>query len=338
VFDRSKDLPGGGRIEQADGTAWMGMFCLDMLGIALELARENPVYEDLATKFFEHFMYIGGALNALAGNDCPLWDEENGFYYDVLSMPNGTKVQLKVRSMVGLIPLLAVETFDDELLERLPDFARRTRWFLENRPDLASLVAHWEVPGKNAKHLMALVRGHRMKELLKRALDPEEFLSDFGVRSLSRYHREHPYVLQIDGTAYGVDYEPAESTNWLFGGNSNWRGPVWFPINVLIVEALRKFHVYYGDDFLIECPTGSGQMLTMTAIADEISRRLTTIFLRNSDGKRPVFGDDKRFQQDPHWKDHLLFYEYFNGDTGKGLGASHQTGWTALVATLLDES
>ncbi|MEO9255111.1 MAG: glucosidase [Tepidiformaceae bacterium] len=337
VFDRSKELPGGGRIEQADGTAWMGVFCLDMLGIALELARDNSVYEDLATKFFEHFMYIGGAMNSLGENSSSLWDEEDGFYFDVLNMPDGRKLQLRVRSLVGLIPLLAVETFDDALLGQLPDFARRTRWFLENRPDLSSLVAHWEVPGEDSKHLMALVRGHRMKALLKRALDPEEFFSDNGLRSVSRYHRDHPFKLDVAGSVYEVDYEPAESTNWLFGGNSNWRGPVWFPLNEMIIEALRKFQVYYGDDFLIECPTGSGTMLTLSAVADEISLRLTKLFLRDADGKRPVFGDDPRFQQDPQWKDYLLFYEYFNGDTGEGLGASHQTGWTALVATLLGE-
>ncbi len=335
LFDRSKPLPGGGYLGQADGTAWMGMYCLDMLGIALELAAENPVYEDIATKFFEHFMYIGGALNDLGRQGISLWDDEDEFFYDVLHLPNGEMHQVKARSVVGLIPLFAVETFDDELLKKLPAFARRTTWFLENRPVLASLVAHWEVPGKDARHLMALVRGHRMKALLSRALDPAEFLSERGVRSLSRWHKEHPFSLTLDGTVFSVEYDPAESRSGLFGGNSNWRGPVWFPLNVLLVESLRKFHAYYGDDFVVECPTGSGTMLPLDQIADEIERRLLSLFLLDGAGKRPVFGADERMQGDPNWRDRLQFFEYFDGDTGVGLGASHQTGWTALVATLL---
>ena len=337
VFDRSKPLPGGEHLEQADGTAWMGTYCLNMLAIALELAESNPVYEDLATKFFEHFLYIAGALNNLGGDGIPLWDEEDQFFYDVVHFPNGSSLKVKVRSVVGLIPLRAVETFDDQMLERLPMFAQRMRWFLDNRPDLARLVAHWEVPGQGERHMLALVRGHRLKALLERALDPEEFLSDHGIRSLSRYHRDHPFKLEVNGTTQSVDYEPAESTTPLFGGNSNWRGPVWFPINYLVIEALQRFHFYYGDDFLVECPTGSGKQETLWEISQQLSRRLAGLFLRDASGKRPVFGSVQRFQDDPNWRDHILFHEYFDGDTGAGLGASHQTGWTALVAKLLEQ-
>jgi hypothetical protein len=315
----------------------MGFYSLQMLQIALELARENPVYEDVATKFLEHFLYIAAALNDIGGSGIPLWDEEDGFYYDVLHLPDESKIQLKVRSLVGLIPLLAVETIEPELLERMPGFARRMRWFLKNRPELATLVSRWEEPGMGDRRLLSLVRAHRMKSLLRRMLDPGEFLSPSGVRSMSRFHLDHPYVLDIDGSRHEVRYEPAESRSTLFGGNSNWRGPVWFPINFLLIEALEKFHHFYGDDFLVEAPTGSGEKRTLGAIADDLTARLTSIFERGSDGRRPVFGTDERSQIDPHWRDHLLFYEYFDGDTGAGLGASHQTGWTALVAKLLDQ-
>ncbi len=338
VFDRSKALPTGGHLEQSDGTAWMGMFCLNMLAIALELARENHVYEDMATKFFEHFLYIAAALNDLGGEGISLWDEEDQFFYDVLHLPNGALVPLRVRSLVGLIPLLAVETIEPDLLERLPGFRTRLEWFLENRKDLAGLISRWHEPGVGDRRLVALVRGHRMKRLLARMLDPREFLSDHGIRSISRYHLEHPYVLQVNGTQYEVTYQPAESTTGLFGGNSNWRGPIWFPINYLLIEALQKFHHYYGDDFLVECPTGSGQMLTLWQIAGEISCRLTHIFLRGQDGRRPVLGTNELLQRDPHWRDNIPFHEYFHGNTGAGLGASHQTGWTALVAKLLEQT
>jgi hypothetical protein len=266
-----------------------------------------------------------------------LWDDTDEFFYDVLRLPTGEVQKLKVRSLVGLIPLLAVETIDPDLLSELPNFRRRMAWFLDHRPDLASLASHWHVPGMEDRRLFALARGHRMKRLLRRMLDPEEFLSDYGIRGLSRYHLEHPYQLEANGMVYEVRYEPGESTTALFGGNSNWRGPVWLPINYLLIGALRKFHHYYGDDFLVECPTGSGQMRTLEQIADDIAMRLKRIFLRGPDGRRPVFGQVELFQRDPQWRDHVLFYEYFHGDNGRGVGASHQTGWTALIANLIAE-
>jgi len=338
VFDRSSMLPTGGHLEQSDGTAWMGMYCLNMMRIALELARENIVYEDVATKFFEHFLYIANALNNIADEGISLWNEEDEFFYDVLHQPDDSHVPLKVRSLVGFIPLLAVETIEPSLLDAVPGFKERLNWFLKYRPHLASLVSHWEVPGVGERRLLALVRGHRMKRLLKRMLNPEEFLSDYGVRAISKYHAEHPYVYSVNGTDYTVRYEPAESSTGLFGGNSNWRGPIWFPINFLLIEALQKFHHYYGDEFLVECPSGSGQTLTLWQVADELSRRLTHIFLRGADGHRPVFGTNETFQHNPDWRDYVLFYEYFHGDTGAGVGASHQTGWTALVAKLLEQT
>jgi hypothetical protein len=338
VFDRSAPLPLGGQLDQSDGTAWMGMFCLNMLAIALELARVDQAYEDVASKFFEHFLYIAEALNNLGRMGIPFWNEEDEFFYDVLQYPSGEVTPLKVRSLVGLIPLLAVETIEPDVLEHLPAFARRMQWFLDHRPDLASLVSHWEVPGVGRRRLLALARGHRMKRLLSRMLDPDEFLSDYGVRATSRYHLDHPYRLELDGQVQEVRYEPAESSTPLFGGNSNWRGPIWFPINFLLVEALQRFHHYYGDDFLVECPTRSGAKLTLWQIASEISMRLTRIFLRDENGRRPVFGANELYQTDPQWRDYIPFYEYFHGDTGRGIGASHQTGWTALVAKLLEQT
>ncbi|HLZ30629.1 MAG TPA: glucosidase [Chloroflexota bacterium] len=335
IFDRSAPLPTGGHIDQADGTAWMGMYCLNMLSIALELAREDPAYEDVATKFFEHFLWIAAALNNLGGMGIPLWDEDDEFFYDVLQEPSGEVQKLKVRSLVGLMPLLAVQTIDPDLLDKLPAFTRRMDWFLDHRPDLASLVSRWREPGAGDRRLLALARGHRMKRLLKRMLDPEEFLSDFGIRAISRYHLEHPFRLDLGGTSYEVRYEPGESSTGLFGGNSNWRGPIWFPINFLLIEALKRFHHYYGDDFLVECPTGSGQLRTLLEVSAEISQRLQRIFLRGADGRRPVYGQVDLFQTSPLWRDNVLFYEYFHGDNGRGLGASHQTGWTALIANLL---
>jgi mannosylglycerate hydrolase MGH1-like protein len=336
VFDRSAELPGGGHLAQADGTAWMGFYSLQMMQIALELARENPVYEDVATKFFEHFLYIAGALNDIGGAGISLWDEDDGFFYDVLHLPDDSKIRLKVRSLVGLMPLLAVETLEPDLLAAMPQFARRLGWFLRNRPELAKLVASWEQPGVGERRLLALVHGHRMKQLLRPMLDEAEFLSPHGVRALSRRHLAEPYVLDFDGR-HEVRYEPAESRSGLFGGNSNWRGPVWFPINYLLIEALQKFHHYYGDDFLVEGPTGSGRQLTLGEVAADLSRRLISIFTRDETGRRAVFGTDRRSQTDPNWRDHVLFYEYFDGDTGAGVGASHQTGWTALVAKLIDQ-
>jgi hypothetical protein len=338
VFDRSAPLPTGGHLEQADGTAWMGMFCLNMLAIALELATENAVYEDLATKFFEHFLYIAEALNNLGGAGVPLWNEEDGFFYDAIHLPDGSVEPLKVRSLVGLMPLLAVLTIEPDTLDRLPHFREHLEWFLDHRPEMASLISRWHEPGLGERRLVALVRGHRMKCLLKRMLDPTEFLGDFGIRALSKYHESHPYVLSVNGTEYTVQYEPAESTTGLFGGNSNWRGPIWFPINLLFVETLQRFHHYYGDDFLVEYPTGSGKMATLWQIADSLSDRLISIFTRMADGRRPVFGSSDLFNADPYWRDLVPFHEYFNGDTGAGLGASHQTGWTAVVAKLIEQT
>jgi hypothetical protein len=336
VFDRSAPLPSGGHLGQADGTAWMGAYSLTMMAIALELATENMVYEDVATKFFEHFLAIAGALNDIGGRGVALWDEEDQFFYDVLHLPDDTVIPLRVRSLVGLIPLLAVETLEPEVLERCPGFARRMDWFLRNRPDLASLVSRYSEPGVGQRRLLALVRGHRMNRLLTRMLDPNEFLSDHGVRSISRYHLDHPFELTIAGEQHTVRYEPAESRTGLFGGNSNWRGPVWFPINYLLIEALGRFHGYYGDDYRVDAPTGSGTSRSLADVADLLAARLTSIFTRDADGCRPVFGEREMLQRDPRWRDMIPFHEYFNGDTGEGLGASHQTGWTALVASLID--
>jgi hypothetical protein len=282
-------------------------------------------------------MYIAGALNNIGGEGISLWDDEDEFFYDVLHLSSDAWVRLRVRSLVGLIPLLAVETIEPALLEALPSFTRRMEWFLKYRPDLASLVSRWNESGMGERRLLALARGHRMKRVLRRMLDPEEFLSEYGIRSVSRYHAAHPYMLDAGGMRHAVAYEPAESRSGVFGGNSNWRGPIWFPINFLLIESLQKFHHYYGDDFLVECPTGSGRKITLWQIADELSRRLCRIFGRGPDGRRPVFGGNELFQADPHWRDCVPFHEYFNGDTGAGLGAGHQTGWTALVAKLLEQ-
>jgi hypothetical protein len=334
VFDRSAPLPTGGYINQSDGTSWMAMYSLNLMRIALELAQHNHVYEDIATKFFQHFLHIAEAMTNI--NDGKgLWNEEDGFYYDVLNLPNGESVPLKVRSMVGLIPLYAVETLEPELLAKVPVFAKRLDYYFNNHPELASLVSRWNDPGKGERRLLSLLRGSRMKKLLKRMLDETEFLSEFGVRAISRYHHEHPYVLDWGGQRFSVEYTPGESVSGLFGGNSNWRGPIWMPVNFLIIESLQKFHHYYGDDFKIECPTGSGKYLTIDEVATELSTRLTRLFLRDEDGKRPVHGDNQRLQTDPHFRDYPLFYEYFHGDSGRGVGASHQTGWTGLVAKLL---
>ncbi len=335
VFDRSAPLPTGGHIHQADGTSWMAMYSLNLMRIALALAKHRSVYEDIATKFFEHFLYIAKAMTNIADEGIGLWDEEDEFYYDVLHLPDGRHTTLRVRSMVGLIPLFAVETIEPESLKQLPGFAERLEWFLADRPDLANLVSRWFEPGRGDRRLLSLLRGHRMKRLLKRMLDETEFLSDYGVRALSRAHAENPYRFEADGNVYTVSYRPAESDTGLFGGNSNWRGPIWFPVNYLIIESLQKFHHYYGGDFKVECPTGSGQFLTLDEVAAELGRRLTRIFLLDADGRRPVYGGVEKIQRDPHFRDHVLFYEYFHGDNGRGVGASHQTGWTGLVAKLL---
>ncbi len=335
LFDRSKPLPTGGFINQSDGTAWMAMYSLNLMSIALELARDNSVYEGLATKFFEHFLYIAEAMTRMGG-EVGLWDEEDQFYYDVLNLPGDRSIPLKVRSMVGLIPLFAVEVFDEETFRRFPQFTARLQWLLNYRPDLAGLVSRWAEPSHGSEmRLLSLLRGSRMKRLLRRALDEREFLSDYGVRSLSKVYASEPYRFHHDGTGFSVGYEPGVSASGLFGGNSNWRGPVWMPMNYLLIESLRKFHVYYGDEFLVECPTGSGRKLTLRQIAAELAERVSRLFLVDSRGRRPVHGDVGRVQRDPAFRDHLLFYEFFDGDSGAGLGASHQTGWTGLVANLL---
>jgi hypothetical protein len=315
----------------------MGMFCLNMLTISLELALEDPAYEDIALKFFEHFLYIADAINNIAGEGISLWNEEDEFFYDVLHLGPHNNTPLRLRSMVGLIPLFAVATIEPSLLERVPEFKGRLEWFLEHRPDLARLVSRWQEPGMGERRLLAILRGHRMKRVLSRMLDENEFLSLYGVRALSRVYGENPYILRVDGEQYSVGYLPAESDSGLFGGNSNWRGPIWFPVNYLIIEALQQFHHYYSDDFKVECPTGSGRFLTLDQIADELSHRLINIFRRDENGRRAVFGSQEQFQSDPHWRDYIPFYEYFHGDHAAGLGAGHQTGWTGLVAKLIQQ-
>ncbi len=337
VFDRNAQLPDGTQLEQSDGTSWMGMFSLNLMRIAIELACENPVYENIATKFFEHFLSIAAAMNNLGGKGIGLWDEEDEFYYDVLRTPGGRYLPLRVRSLVGLLPLLAVETIQWQLLDALPGFKDRLEWYLTHRPDLASLVSRWQEPGMKERRLVALTRGHRMKCLLRRMLDPEEFLSDYGVRSVSKFHKEHPYVLTVRGEDKVVHYEPAESQTGMFGGNSNWRGPVWFPINYLLIESLQQFHHYYGDDFKVECPTRSGNFLTLNEIANDLSNRLIKLWLRDEKGERPFSRASKGAFNVPQDRDRYLFHEYFHGDTGAGLGASHQTGWTGLVAKLIQQ-
>jgi hypothetical protein len=338
VFDRSAPLPTGGYITQSDGTAWVGMFCLNMLAIALELAKENPVYDDVASKFFEHFAYIAHASNNIAGEGVELWNREDGFFYDVLHLSDGRIHPLRLRSMVGLIPLFAVEILEPEVMKTLPKFSRRLAWFLENRPELQNNVVKQSTPEGDVRRLLSLINGPRLASALRYMLDENEFLSAYGIRAMSRIHRDNPYILRVDGHEHRVDYEPAESSTGLFGGNSNWRGPIWFPVNFLLVEALQKFDHFYGQRFQVEYPTGSGKLLTLWDVAAEVSRRLTRIFLRDVDGHRPVHGSADKFQNDPHWRDLILFYEYFHGDNGAGIGASHQTGWTGLVAKLLQQS
>jgi hypothetical protein len=334
VFDRSDELPTGGHLEQADGTAWMGMFCLNMLAMALELARTKPAYEDVATKFFEHFVYIADSINSRCG-ERGLWDEDDGFYYDAVHCPSGELIPLEIRSFVGLIPLFAVETLDKTQLEALPDFKRRMTWFIEERPDLMQHLTLDAGAADQPRMLLSLVDRSQLERILDRMLDPDQFLSDYGLRSLSKEHEEDPFTFEADGRSYSVRYEPAESTSGMFGGNSNWRGPVWFPVNYLMIESLQKFDHYYGEDFTVELP--DADEASLWEVATDLSRRLIRIFRTDADGDRPVFGDTRLFQDDPHF-DHPLFYEYFHGDNGAGLGASHQTGWTALVAKLIQQS
>jgi hypothetical protein len=337
VFDRSKPLPTGGFLEQSDGTSWMAAYSLVMLSIAFELAADNPAYEDVASKFWEHFLYIANAMSSHGGRGIDLWDEDDGFFYDVLKI-DGHRMPIKVRSFVGLIPLIANVTLEPSQLDRMPGFKRRLDWFVQNRPDLTEHAASMAVPGLGERRLLSIVDKDQLRRILQVMLDPDEFLSDHGIRALSRRHLEEPYRLDLGGIEYTVAYEPGESRSGLFGGNSNWRGPVWFPANVLLIEGLQRFHYYYGDEFTVECPTGSGRHLTLGEVAQELSRRLTRLYLPVEGQGRPVYGTCRKFQQDPHWRDLLLFFEYFHGDTGAGLGASHQTGWTALVAKLLQQS
>lgn len=338
VFDRSAPLPTGGRLEQSDGTSWMGMYCLNMLAMALELARENPAYENVASKFLEHFVHIAHAMNNRGDKGIELWDDQDGFYYDVLHLPNGEHHYLKVRSLVGLIPLLAVQTLEEDIIHRLPGFKRRMQWFIDSHPDLQEHIETSTTPGKGMRRLLSLVNRGQLERVLRYFLDESEFLSPYGIRAISRFHKNHPYVLHVNGIEHRVDYEPAESSSGIFGGNSNWRGPVWFPINFLLIEALQKFHHFYGEKLKFELPTGSGRQASLWEVAAEVSRRLTRIFLRSADGNRPVHGGLAKFQNDPHWRDFIHFHEYFHGDNGAGIGASHQTGWTGLVAKLIEQS
>lgn len=336
VFDRSAPLPGNAVLEQADATAWMAFFCTTMLAIATELAKENPAYEDIASKFFEHFIAISDAMNTLGGTG--LWDEQDGFFYDQLRADGGHATPLRVRSLVGIIPILAVEVLDDQELSKLPGFQARTKWFLKHRPDLARHVACMEAEHGQGEHrLLAIPSRERLASVLRYLLDESEFLSPYGVRSLSRIHKEQPYIFEHDGQRLKVEYVPGESSTSMFGGNSNWRGPVWFPLNYLIIESLERYHFFYSDTFKIEFPTGSGNLCTLQEIADHLRVRLISIFLPDKEGRRPCHGDDPRFHTDPHWKDLLLYHEYFHADTGKGLGANHQTGWTALVAQMYQD-
>jgi hypothetical protein len=336
VFDRSSALPTGGHLEQADGTAWMAIYSQDMLQMAVYLARHDQVYEDMALKFFEHFLWIASAMNRSGEGHGRMWDEEDGFFYDVLRFPDGEATRLKVRSMVGLLPLCAAATFEPSTLERLKRLAERTRRFVEKRPEVLADITDLRVPGYGGRSLLSLLDEEKLRRVLSRMLDEDEFLSSYGIRSLSRYHLTHPYVFHVGGQEYRVEYLPAESNTGMFGGNSNWRGPIWFPVNTLIISALLQFYLYYGNEFKVACPTGSDRMMTLYEVAEEITRRLSSIFLRDEEGRRPVHGGTQKFQEDPHWRNLILFYEYFHGDNGAGLGASHQTGWTGVVATLMD--
>jgi hypothetical protein len=331
VFDRSAPLPTGGYLEQADGTAWMTLFCQNMMEIAAELSLTDPDYLDMALKFTEHFMWIASAMGHLGG-ETGMWDEEDGFYYDVLRLPDGRSQRLKVRSMVGLLPFCAATVFEGKVFAKYPEIAERFRWFLDSRPELCASIHDPRKPGVANRKLASILDETRLRRVLARMLDENEFLSDFGIRSLSRYHAEQPYVMNVGGQEYRVSYLPAESDTGMFGGNSNWRGPIWMPVNVLILRALFQYFIYYGDSFQVECPTGSGRLMNLYQVGDELTRRLVSIFLKDGQGRRPVYAGARKFQEDPHWRDCLLFYEYFHGDNGAGLGASHQTGWTGVIA------
>jgi hypothetical protein len=333
VFDRSAPLPTGGYLEQADGTAWMALFCQNMLQIAVELALTDEDYAEMALKFAEHYMWIGSAMGHLGGNT-GMWDEEDGFFYDVLRLPDGQAQRLKVRSMVGLLPLCAATTFEVDFMEKYPEMVERMRWFLKSRPELLGTIHDPRKPGVGGRRLLSIVDETKLRRILEKMLDENEFLSPFGIRSLSRYHADHPYVIHAGGQEYRVSYLPAESDSGMFGGNSNWRGPIWMPVNGLILRALVQLYAYYGDEFMVECPTGSGRHMNLFQVAREIAQRLAKLFLKDKDGQRPVYGGVQKFQ-DEHWRDLVLFYEYFHGDNGAGLGASHQTGWTGTIALMM---
>ena len=337
VFDRSKPLPTGGHIDQSDGTAWMAFYCILMLRISLHLSLEEPVYQDIATKFFEHFLRIAAAMSNCGGQGHSLWDRQDGFFYDALHLPDDKIIPLKVRSIVGLLPLLAVETLEPEAMEKLTTFSRRVDWFVSKRSDVMANLQCVYKPGMKERRLLSILTEDRLVSILKYMLDENEFLSEYGIRSVSKYHLKHPYTFQVNGMTHTVNYLPAESDSGLFGGNSNWRGPIWFPINFLIIESLQKFHHYYGDELKVEFPTGSGRLMNLWDISIELSKRLIRLFESNENGKRPIYGGIQKFQEDPHWKDLFLFNEYYHGDNGAGLGASHQTGWTALVAKLIQQ-
>ena len=334
IFDRSKPLPTGGHLEQADGTAWMAFYCASMLSIAFELAEDNPAYEDMASKFFEHYLAIAVAINSLDGTG--LWNDEDGFYYDHLHV-NGNSIPLRIRSIVGLIPLLAVDVLYDRVIDRLPGFRKRMNWFLKYRPELSDFMACMEGSGDGSQglRLLAIPTRDRLSRILKYLLDEEEFLSPFGIRSLSKYHQDNPFEYEVNGEVLRVQYLPGESDSGMFGGNSNWRGPIWFPLNYLLIEALERYHQFYGDSLRVECPVRSGKYMNLQGVADEIRLRLARLFLADATGERPCYARSDKLLNDPHWRDLVLFYEYFHADTGRGLGASHQTGWTALIAPIL---
>jgi hypothetical protein len=335
IFDRSAPLPMGGYLEQADGTAWMAMFCQNMLEIALELAVNNPIYEEMAIKFYEHFLWIANSMNRVIKGRDSMWDEEDGFYYDLLRLPDGSARRVKVRSMVGLLSLCASTTFDPDSLEKLPNLAAQAQRFAQDHPELVANINRPGRRGPGGHFLLSLLTDDKLKKVLSRMLDEKEFLSPYGIRALSRVYRDHPYTFTLNGQQFSIDYQPAESNTAMFGGNSNWRGPIWIPTNGLIIRALLQLYLYYQDSFKIECPTGSGKQMDLYQVSKEISRRLLHIFTRDENGQRPVNGGVEKFQNDPHWKDYIWFYEYFHGDNGAGLGASHQTGWTGTIARLI---
>ncbi|HYV36970.1 MAG TPA: glucosidase, partial [Gemmataceae bacterium] len=331
VFDRSAPLPTGGYLEQADGTAWMALYCENMVEIACELSLTDPDYLDMALKFVEHYFWIASSMTHMGG-DVGMWDEEDGFFYDVLRLPNGQAQRLKVRSMVGLLPLCAATTFDGEVMKKYPEIGERLKQFLAARPEIRAAIHDPAKRGVSGRALGSILDENKLRRVLAKMLDENEFLSEFGIRSLSRFHADHPYVFNVGGQDYRVSYLPAESDTGMFGGNSNWRGPIWMPVNALIIRALLQYYSYYGNEFTVECPTGSGKKMNLYQVAEEIQRRLANMFLKDKNGHRPVFGGTEKFQEDPNWRDYLQFFEYFHGDNGAGLGANHQTGWTGVIA------